>query len=286
MKHSTAKFIHALNKLCLEKKSILCVGLDPQPSLHPLHPGFANGVFNFNRAIIDATHDLVCAYKPNLAFYEALGLEGLDSLEKTMQYIRQNTNALVIGDGKRGDVEHTAKAYAKTLFEVWGFDATTVNAYGGYDSILPFLGYEDKGTFIWCRSSNPGAVDIQDLPLSGNTNGRSVYEQIAINANEWNDKDNIGLIMGATYPHEIKVARSLCPTMPFLVPGVGAQKGALESTVKNGIDSNGLGILLSSSRQIIYASTESDYAQAAREAAQTFNARITRILFDIGKGLG
>jgi len=282
MKHSTSKFIHALNKLCLEKKSLLCIGLDPQPSLHP---GFKNGVFNFNRAIIDATHDLVCAYKPNLAFYEALGLEGLDSLEKTVQYIRQNTNALIIGDGKRGDVEHTAKAYAKTLFEVWDFDATTVNAYGGYDSILPFLEYKDKGIFIWCRSSNPGAVDIQDLHLSNDTNGRKVYEQIAIKSNEWNDKDNIGLILGATYPHEIKVARSLCPTMPFLIPGVGAQQGALEATVKNGIDKNRLGILVSSSRQIIYASTKSDFAQAAREAAQTFNTHTTKILLDIGKGL-
>jgi orotidine-5'-phosphate decarboxylase len=225
-------------------------------------------VLRFNKAIIEATCDLVCAYKPNLAFYEALGAEGLAILEKTIKYIPDDIP--VIGDAKRGDIGNTAKAYAKALFSVLGFDAATVNPYLGFDSIEPFINYQDKGVFILCRTSNRGATDFQNLC----TNGLPLYEAVAQKAKEWNIHGNIGLVVGATYPEELKRVRSICPEMPLLIPGIGAQGGDLASAVGYGMDALGEKAIINVSRQILYASKEKDFAQAARNVAEKIRNQI------------
>jgi orotidine-5'-phosphate decarboxylase len=208
------KFTDKLLNTSRKNHSWLCIGLDPDPELMP-----AVDVLQFNKAIIEATCDLVCAYKPNLAFYEALGTEGLAILEKTVKYIPGDIP--VIGDAKRGDIGNTARAYAKALFSVLGFDATTVNPYLGFDSIEPFINYQDKGVFILCRTSNKGATDFQNLC----SNGLPLYEAVAKKAQEWNIHGNIGLVVGATYPEELKKVRSICPEMPLLIPALALREG-------------------------------------------------------------
>jgi len=220
-------------------------------------------VFQFNREIVDATSDLVCAYKPNLAFYEALGIEGLRALEKTIAYIPKSIP--IIGDAKRGDVGSTARAYARALFDTFGFDAATVNPYLGYDSIEPFIEYKEKGVFILCRTSNVGSVHFQALLLS--ETGVPLFEVVAHRAREWNTYGNIGLVVGATYPEELRRVRQLCPDIPLLIPGIGAQGGDLANAVRYGVDAQGQKAIISSSRQIIYASKGKDFAMAARAAA-------------------
>jgi orotidine-5'-phosphate decarboxylase len=251
------KFTDKLLNASRKNKSLLCIGLDPDPELMP-----RVDVLQFNKAIIEATCDLVCAYKPNLAFYEALGTEGLAILEKTVKYIPGDIP--VIGDAKRGDIGNTAKAYAKALFSVLGFDAATVNPYLGFDSIEPFINYQDKGVFILCRTSNRGAADFQNLC----TNGLPLYEAVAQKAKEWNIHGNIGLVVGATYPEELKKVRSICPKMCLLIPGIGAQGGDLASAVGYGVDARGEKAIINVSRQILYASKERDFAQAARNMAE------------------
>jgi len=187
-------FMEKLIAASQKNKSLLCVGLDPDPRLM----SDKIGIFEFNKAIIDATSDLVCAYKPNFAFYEALGNEGLDALRQTVKHIPDNIP--VIGDAKRGDIGNTAKAYAKTIFSDFNFDATTVNPYLGFDSIEPFIQYHDKGVFILCRTSNAGAVDFQALRCV--EHDRPLFEVVALKASEWNVHGNIGLVVGATYPEE------------------------------------------------------------------------------------
>ncbi len=261
------KFLDKLLSASRSNDSLLCVGLDPDTDRMPVRD-----VLAFNRAIIDATHDLVCAYKPNLAFYEALGMDGLNALGGTVEYIRERAPGLiVIGDAKRGDVGNTAQAYAKALFDVWGFDAATVNAWGGHDTLQPFLDYTDRGVLVWCRSSNPGARDFQDLSVDGNS---SVFQAVAAKANKWNISGNVGLVVGATYPGDLKGIRDVCPGMPILIPGVGAQGGDLEASVANGVDSEGQRAIISASRGIIYASGGPDFADAARKAAQELRDRI------------
>lgn len=230
-------------------------------------------VLDFNKAVIEATADLVCAYKPNFAFYEVLGIDGLNSLQKTIEFIPDHIP--VIGDAKRGDVGNTAKAYAKALFNTFGCDATTVNPYLGFDSIEPFLQYKDKGVFILCRTSNPGALDFQSLKC---TSDLPLYEIIARKAKEWNIHGNIGLVAGATYPEEIKQIRQLCPEMPLLIPGVGTQGGDLALAVKYGADAKGKKAIVNISRQIIYASRGNDFAQAARHAATEFRNQINHLI--------
>ena len=228
----TDRFVDKLTAAVELNKSLLCVGLDPDLSFMPL-----DDVFDFNRAIIDATKSSVCAYKPNLAFYEALGIPGLQALQQTVEYIRQRASGvLIIGDAKRGDVGNTAEAHARALFETWGFDAATVNPFGGGDTLQPFLDYRDRGVFVWCRSSNPGAGEFQDLVLAGDGGAERLYEIIARRASEWNTGGNVGLVVGATYPRELNQLRDLCPGMPILIPGIGAQEGALEDSVRGGID--------------------------------------------------
>jgi len=257
------KFTDKLLNTSRKNKSWLCIGLDPDPELMP-----GIDVLQFNKTIIEATSDLVCAYKPNLAFYEALGTEGLAILEKTIKYV---PGAIpVIGDAKRGDIGNTARAYARALFSVLGFDAATVNPYLGFDSIEPFINYQDKGVFILCRTSNRGATDFQNL----HTNGIPLYEAVARKAKEWNTYGNIGLVVGATYPEELKKVRSICPEMPLLIPGIGAQGGDLASAVGYGVDARGEKAIINVSRQILYASKGKNFAQAARNMAEKIRKQI------------
>ena len=250
-------FVDKLLSISRKNGSLLCIGLDPDPALMP-----DVGVFEFNRAIIEATCDLVCAYKPNLAFYEALGMEGLEALKKTVECVPDDIP--VIGDGKRGDIGNTARAYAKALFSYLGLDAATINPYLGHDSVAPFVEYRDRGVFILCRTSNPGARDFQDI---SSPQGTALFQAVAEKAILWNQYGNVGLVVGATYPEELRHIRQLCPHMPILIPGVGAQGGDLELAVRYGIDSQGERAIINSSRQVIYASRGPDFAQAAREVA-------------------
>jgi len=249
--------------------SLLCIGLDPDPQLMP-----SMSVLEFNKRIIDATADLVCAYKPNLAFYEALGIEGLQALEKTVAHIPDTIP--VIGDAKRGDIGSTARAYARALFDTFGFDAATVNPYLGYDSLEPFIEYRDRGVFVLCRTSNAGSAEFQALQLSQPP--IPLFEMVALRAREWNAHGNIGLVVGATYADELRRVRQLCPDMPLLIPGIGAQAGDLASTVRYGVDEKGERAIISSSRQVIYASKGDDFATAAREEAAKLRERINLFL--------
>jgi orotidine-5'-phosphate decarboxylase len=265
------KFVDKLLVASRRSKSLLCVGLDPDPGLMP-----EVSLLEFNKAIVDATVDLVCAYKPNLAFYEALGIDGLKVLKKTIEHIPGHIP--IIGDGKRGDIGNTAKAYAQALFEIFGFDAATVSPYLGFDSVEPFIEYKDKGVFILCRTSNPGAVDFQSL---FDAQGIPLYEAVARKAKKWNVHGNIGLVVGATYPDELKAIRQICPEMPLLIPGIGVQGGDLASTVKHGIDAHGEKAVIAVSRQILYASKGRDFAQAARKSAQELRDSINKLVSQI-----
>ena len=257
------RFTDKLLNISRKNESLLCIGLDPDPELMP-----GVDILEFNKSIIEATCDLVCAYKPNLAFYEALGSPGLVILEKTVEDIPGDIP--VIADAKRGDIGNTARAYARALFSVFGFDAATVSPYLGFDSIEPFISYQDKGVFILCRTSNKGARDFQDLHVDG----LPLYEAVARKAGEWNVHDNIGLVVGATYPEELKKVRSICPGMCLLIPGVGAQGGDLASAVGYGVDARGEKAIINVSRQILYASREKDFARAARAVADKLRRQI------------
>ena len=258
-------------------RTLLCVGLDPDPASMAVPD-----VADFNRAIVDATADLVCAYKPNLAFYEALGSAGIVALERTVAHIRERApDVVVIADAKRGDMASSSARYARALFETWRFDAATVNGYQGGEALEPFLDYEDKGVFVLCKTSNPGASEFQDIVLAS---GRRLFEEVACRAAEWNTRGNVGLVVGATYPDDLATVRGICPDMPVLLPGVGAQGGDLEASVKAGVDSDGRGLVVSSSRGVIYASREpADFATAARSAAVELRSRIAAVLEGIGK---
>jgi orotidine-5'-phosphate decarboxylase len=257
------EFVERLLNASRRNESWLCIGLDPDPELMP-----QADVLQFNKAVIEATSDLVCAYKPNLAFYEALGTKGFTVLEKTIKHIPDDIP--VIGDAKRGDIGNTARAYARALFSVLGFDAATVNPYLGFDSIEPFIDYQDKGVFILCRTSNKGAADFQDLC----TDSMPLYEAVARKAGEWNTHGNIGLVVGATYPEQLKRVRSICPEMPLLIPGIGAQGGDLSAAVSYGVDAQGEKAIINVSRQILYASKGKDFAQTARNVAERMRSQI------------
>ena len=265
-------FIEKLITASRKNKSLLCVGLDPDPKLMPDKVG----IFEFNRAIIDATSDLICAYKPNLAFYEALGDEGLDALKRTVDYIPQDIP--VIGDAKRGDIGNTAKAYAKAIFDNLNFDAATVNPYLGFDSVEPFIQYRDRGIFILCRTSNAGAVDFQSLRCEVESGHQPLFEIVALKARQWNIHGNIGLVVGATYPEELRLIRQSHPDMPLLIPGIGTQGGDLASTVRYGVDAQGEKAIINSSRQIIYASRGKDFAEAAQCVASELREQINYYL--------
>jgi orotidine-5'-phosphate decarboxylase len=256
-------FIEKLAGAARKNQSMLCVGLDPDLKLMPEKIS----VYEFNKAIIDATADLVCAYKPNFAFYEAMGNEGLDALKRTVEYIPKAIP--VIADAKRGDIGNTAKAYADAIFGHFKFDAVTASPYLGLDSLEPFIQYPEKGIFILCRTSNPGAVDFQSLMCEVGKEKHPLFEIVARKASEWNTRGNIGIVVGATYPEELKLLRSNYPEMAFLIPGVGTQGGDLATTVRYGADKKGEKTVINSSRQVLYASKEKAFAVDARRVAQT-----------------
>ena len=261
-------FIEKLTKVSRKNKSLLCIGLDPDQGRMPDKVS----IFEFNKAIIEATADLVCAYKLNLAFYEALGNEGLDALKQTVSYIPDEIPT--IGDAKRGDIGNTARAYARSIFDNFNFDATTVNPYLGFDSVEPFIQYREKGVFILCRTSNAGAGDFQDLRTEIDGSFRPLFEIVAMKVSQWNKHGNLGLVVGATYPEELKLIRQSHPDIPLLIPGIGTQGGDLASAIRYGVDSQGEKAIINSSRQIIYASPGKDFAQAARRAATELRDQI------------
>ena len=267
-------FLDKLYQAARRNTSWLCIGLDSELSKLPAflrERHGAHAVLEFNRAIIEATADLVCAYKPNLAFYEMLGPVGLEILSQTRELIPAEIP--VIGDAKRGDIENTARAYAKALFEYYRFDAATVNPFMGFDSVAPFLEYSDKCTFLLVRTSNPGARDFQELHCEG----KPLYQCLAEKAREWNTRKNVGVVVGATAPDELAIVRRIVgDEMPILVPGVGAQAGDLAQAVKNSVNSYKELAIINVSRSVIFASHGEDFAQAAREAAMTLRDEINR----------
>ncbi|MEP7246814.1 MAG: orotidine-5'-phosphate decarboxylase [Gammaproteobacteria bacterium] len=264
-------FIQQLSDAWASNDSLVCVGLDPEIERLPASiAGEASPIFQFNKAIIDATADLVCAYKPQFAHYAAYEAE--DQLERTIEYIhRTYPNVPVILDSKRGDIGSTAERYAIEAFERYGADAVTVNPYLGGDSLEPFLKHENKGVVILCRTSNPGARDVQDLEVGS----KRLYHAIAeLIAQRWNTRGNCMLVVGATYPRELAEIRAIVGDIPFLVPGVGAQGGDVAQAVQNGRTKNGTGLVISSSRAILYASSAPDFATAARAATSTLRDQI------------
>jgi orotidine-5'-phosphate decarboxylase len=263
-------FLAKLDAAVTENRSLVCVGLDPDPALMPIEDPV-----EFCKNIIEATSDLVCAFKPNLAFFEAMGERGWHVLAETLAAIPPEIP--IIGDAKRGDIGNTSAGYAHAIFELLKCDAATVNPYGGTDAVEPFLEYRDKGVIVWCRSSNPSAREFQDLTVTENGTPRPFWQMVALKAKEWDAKyGNVALVVGATYPEQLKQARELCPEMPILVPGIGSQQGALEDAVKAGLNSRRQGIIVNASRSIIYASRDSDYAMAARSAAAQLREHINR----------
>jgi orotidine-5'-phosphate decarboxylase len=265
-------FLEKLAEASRENRSLLCVGLDPDPAMMP--EGIS--IFKFNKAIIDATADLVCAYKPNIAFYESLGGAGLDALKHTRDYIPDNIPVII--DAKRGDIGNTAEAYARGLFDYYGFDAVTVNPYLGYDAMEPFIRYRDRGIFVLCRTSNAGAIDFQSLLLETGGGPSMLFEIVAEKVNQWNKYGNLGLVVGATYPGELKLVRQRYPEMLLLIPGVGAQGGELSQVVSYGVDARRQRTIINSSRQILYASKGKDFAAAAGRAAKELRENINNYL--------
>jgi len=268
-------FLDKLLAASRSQSSLLCVGLDPDPALAPpalvARPGW---VAEFTAAIIEATADLVCAYKPNLAFYEALGGEGWAALRATLAAVPRHIP--VIADGKRGDIGSTARAYARALFEELGADAATVSPYLGRDSLEPFLAYPDRAIFVLCKTSNPGAGELQNLRVC--LDGREVplYQAVAARATTWGPEGGVGLVVGATYPEDVAAVRALAPRMPLLLPGVGAQAGDLRASVRAGVDGAGERLIVSASRQVLYASRGADWLTAARRAAEDLRAAINQ----------
>jgi orotidine-5'-phosphate decarboxylase len=250
--------------------SLVCVGLDPDPTKLPNDLAGAAPLYAFNRRIIDATADLAAAYKPQIAFYGALGAE--DQLLASIRYIRERAPAaLVILDAKRSDIGNTAAAYAREAFDRYDADAVTVNPYMGEDSVLPFLSRPDRGAILLCRTSNPGARDFQDLLVDGLPLYRRVAERAA---GHWNEHGNLMLVVGATYPREMADLRLAHPDMSFLVPGIGAQGGDLDATLAAGLDARSAGLLISSSRNIIFAG--GGQPNAIRAAAVELRSTINR----------
>lgn len=267
--------LHAAER---QNGSMLCVGLDPEPARFPAElQGDASKIYDFCAAIVDATADLVSAFKPQIAYFAAHRAE--DQLEKLMAHMRRVAPYVpVILDAKRGDIGSTAEQYAKEAFERYGADAVTLSPFMGFDSIQPYLKYHGKGAFLLCRTSNPGGDDLQAQRLAGVAGEPLLYEHIArLAQGPWNLNGQLGLVVGATYPAEIERVRAVAPTVPLLIPGVGAQGGDAVATVKAGwrgnADMTTAPIVVNSSRAVLYASAEKDFAQAARrEASRTKNA--------------
>jgi orotidine-5'-phosphate decarboxylase len=265
---------HLIDQIQL-KKSFLCVGLDVDLNKIPKHLlATEDPIFEFNKAIIDATHDLAVAYKPNTAFYEAYGIKGWLSLEKTIGYINTNYPAIfTIADAKRGDIGNTSSMYAKAFFEDLNFDSVTVAPYMGKDSVEPFLAFEDKHTIMLALTSNEGAFDFQTL----NVNGTELYKQVLETSKTWKNSHNLMYVVGATKAEYFTEIRKIVPDSFLLVPGVGAQGGSLSEVCKYGMNAN-VGLLINSSRAIIYASNGTDFAEKARVEALQVQQEMQAIL--------
>ena len=269
------KFKDKLIKAASINKSWLCVGLDPDLQKMPdMLEKSPDGIRQFLKAIIDSTKDLVCAYKPNSAFYEQFGAEGIALLKEIIDYIPDNIP--VILDAKRGDIGNTSKMYAITAFESLGADAITVHPYMGIDSVGPFLDYEDKGVFILCLTSNPSSGDFQKQVV-GDSN--MFYKLVAETALKWNKNDNVGLVVGATRAEELKGVRKIAGEhVPILIPGVGAQGGDLEQSLLNGGNKSGQLAIINVSRSVLYPSKDNDYAEKSWTEAQNLVSSIRSIL--------
>jgi len=265
------KFIEKLQKIQRKNRSLLCVGLDSDPDKLPRHLGTSkNAVLHFNQHIIEATSDLVCAYKLNLAFYEALGERGWHILEETLSLIPDGI--ITIGDGKRGDIGNTSDRYARALYNELGFDSVTVNPYLGFDSVEPFIKNDKHCAFVLALTSNEGSNDFQRLIIRG----RPLYEKVVQAAMKWNTRKNIGLVVGATHPNELQPIRALAPTMPILIPGIGKQGGDLESAVRYGCDKHGRLAIINASRSVLYASPGRDFMTAAEAEARQLRDTIQK----------
>ncbi len=271
------KFTDLLHAAQAAHDSMLCVGLDPEPARFPAPwQGDAARIFDFCAAIVDATRDLVCAFKPQIAYFAAQRAEA--QLERLIEHIHRVAPGVpVILDAKRGDIGATAEQYAREAFERYRADALTLSPFMGFDSIEPYLRYPDKGLILLCRTSNPGGSDLQSQRLEG---GGTLYEHIArLAAGPWNAGGQLGLVVGATYPSEIARVRELAPTLPLLIPGIGAQGGDAEATVRAGWRADAP-IIVSSSRAILYASHRPDFAESARRVAQA-----TRLQLNAARGV-
>lgn len=268
-KNFKQKFLDISHK----NNSLLCVGLDIDKDKMPkfLFESSKNPFLDFNKSIIDTTKDIVCAYKLNMAFYEVFGKEGFDLLKKTVEHISKDI--VVILDGKRNDIGNTARKYAQTLFETLNADAVTVNPYLGKDGVTPFLEYKDKCSFIICRTSNASAGDFQDLSVST----IPLYQIVAKRIKEWNENDNCGAVVGATYPDELKIIRTILgDNMPLLIPGVGKQGGDVKNTVKNGTNVKGEMTIINSSRDIIFTGDNENFSEISRNKALSLRNEINK----------
>jgi orotidine-5'-phosphate decarboxylase len=264
-----------LVQLIRQKQSFLCVGLDTHIDLIPKHLlKFPDPVFEFNKTIIDATHDLAIAYKPNIAFYESMGIQGWQSLEKTMQYLQGlSGDVFTIADAKRGDIGNTSKMYAKAFFEWLKFDSVTVAPYMGEDSVSPFTQYKDKWVILLGLTSNKGSADFQLL----DTPDGKLFETVITKAQKWASAEQLMFVVGATHPGAFKAIRRLAPENFFLVPGIGAQGGDLQQVCLNGLNAVG-GLLINSARDIIYAGNGEDFAEKARESAMKNKAQMSAFI--------
>jgi orotidine-5'-phosphate decarboxylase len=262
-----------------QKRSFLCVGLDSDILKIPVHlKETSDPIFAFNKEIIDATQDLCVAYKPNLAFYESLGVIGWESLEKTVHYIRQKyPEQFIIADAKRGDIGNTSNLYARAFFDRMDFDAVTVAPYMGEDSVKPFMTYLDKWVIVLALTSNKGAFDFQFL--KNEETGNLLFESVLKTSQQWGDADQMMYVVGATKAEKLEEIRQIVPGHFLLVPGVGAQGGSLQEVAKYGMNDQ-CGLLVNSSRAIIYASSEIDFAEKAREAAIEVQVDMEELLLE------
>jgi orotidine-5'-phosphate decarboxylase len=271
---ATPTFVSELRAAWQRQNSLLCVGLDPEPGKFPAHlAGQPDAIFEFCRAVVDATAPYASAFKPQIAYFAAHRAE--EPLERLIAHIHAWHPGLpVILDAKRGDIGSTAEQYAREAFERYRADAVTVNPYMGFDSIEPYLEYADKGVIVLCRTSNPGGSDLQFLE----TGGRPLYQVVAdLAARRWNARTGqLGLVVGATFPKEIETVRELVGDMPLLIPGIGAQGGDVAATVAAGRTADGTGMMINSSRAILYASRGEDFAEAAAQAAQSTRDAVNR----------
>ncbi|MNK11219.1 orotidine 5'-phosphate decarboxylase [compost metagenome] len=274
-KDTAVTFIKKLSAVWHSQKTQLCIGLDPDLAKFPRHlQGKPDAILTFCKEIIDATADTACAFKPQIAYFAALRAE--DQLEAICSYLRERYPHIpIVLDAKRGDIGATAEQYAREAFERYGADAVTVNPYMGFDSVQPYLERPDRGVIVLCRTSNAGGSDLQFL----NVDGKPLYQHVAhLVADKWNTNGQCALVVGATFPNELAQVRALVGDMPLLIPGIGAQGGDIKATVEAGRTANGTGMMINSSRAILYAKADETFAQAARQVALETRDAINRYI--------